>query len=346
MYKKDRENLNKDNLRLRKAMQELVNQNNMLKRQVNILEQHEDVSNDQRADTIKEQLDYEVERLKRELFNETEKNKKWEQYSNELKMGKQKAESEKNAVMSELQKLRDQVKELTSKNGQLENECEQIRGKWRICEEELKVLRNTSATKPIEPKKTDSSFEYNKQRQENVPRQPKQPEFEEKIELRESFSNQGRDYDEGEEGQFVEQPKQTQSVQPPNQRITNSSRPQNASQLFSSNYQQDYTEQFAGPSDWTQEGTTAEYEDTYDDTQDETKEENSPNRSTSSHHSTQPQAPTTSPPQRPQLNIATEAEDFFANFNQSAFQNPPLSQRMPQAPTSQPPMPQPTTTPP
>jgi len=215
MYKKDRENLNKDNLRLRKAMQELVNQNNMLKRQVSILEQHEDVSNDQRADTIKEQLDYEVERLKRELFNETEKNKKWEQYSNELKISGQRAENEKNAVMSELQRLRDQAKELTSKNNQLENDCEQIRGKWRICEEELKVLRNSSAIKPIESKKKDNSLEYQNQRQESAPKQPRQPEFEEKIEFRESYSNQGRDYDESEEGQFVEQPKQIQSVQPP-----------------------------------------------------------------------------------------------------------------------------------
>lgn len=110
------------------------------------------------------------------------------------------------------------------------------------------------------------------------------------------------------------------------QLIINSSKPQKASQLFSSNYQEDYTEQFAGPSDWTQEGTTAEIDEVQEDTHDETKDEDSTNRSTSSHHSKQYQPTATPPPQRQQLNIATEAEDFFASFSQPPFPNPSQSQ--------------------
>ena len=129
MYKKERENLNKDNLRLRKSMQDLVNQNNMLKRQVTIFEQQEDVTNDQKADTIKEQLDYEIDRLRKELSSETEKTKKWEQYANEMKINKEKAETEKNDIMKEIENLRKQVNQLKHQNTEVENERDQLRNK-------------------------------------------------------------------------------------------------------------------------------------------------------------------------------------------------------------------------
>lgn len=67
LYKRERENLTKDNTRLRTLMQDMVNQNNVLKRQISILEQHEDVNHDQKQDNIKEQLDFEIERLKKDL---------------------------------------------------------------------------------------------------------------------------------------------------------------------------------------------------------------------------------------------------------------------------------------
>jgi hypothetical protein len=142
MYKNNWEKMNKDNLRLRKSMQELVNQNNMLKRQVTILEQQEDVSNDQKADSIKEQLDYEVEKLKKELYSETEKGKKWEIYCNELKIEKQKAENEKNSIMNELNQLRRQVKDLMDRNGKLEREKKVAESNWRATNEELSNLKN------------------------------------------------------------------------------------------------------------------------------------------------------------------------------------------------------------
>lgn len=190
MYKSNWDKMNKDNLRLRKSMQELVNQNNMLKRQVTILEQQDDISNDQKADSIKEQLDYEVERLRKELYSETEKAKKWEIYCNELKIGKQKAENEKNSVIAELNQLRKQVKELMDKNGKLEREKKIAESNWRSTSEELKNF-------------TDSKKMQNSEIIENKEERPEHP-FSEPLEKShyhdkrskksEDYSNQPEDY--------------------------------------------------------------------------------------------------------------------------------------------------------
>lgn len=165
LYKREREGLRGDNQNLRKQIQEVVTQNNMLKRQVSILEQQEDVSSDQKVDTIKEQLEYQVQRLKKELDIEGDKNKKWETYANELKVAKQKAESEKNIVMAELTKLRQQVKDLTDKNQHLQTENSNINSKWKICEEELSVLKDNQT------KEEEENYDYYNQNQEDTTNQ-------------------------------------------------------------------------------------------------------------------------------------------------------------------------------
>lgn len=198
MYKNDRENLKKDNLKLRKAMQDLVNQNFMLKKQVSILEQ-EDISQDPKSDAIREQLEYEVERLKKELNNEIGKNNKWENFSNELKIGKQKSEMESKNVKEELQKLRNQVKELNNKNSFLVKEKDQSKNKLLQYQEEINNLRASQLSQPLpehqqlkisKGKKNQSNEDfvkitneetYNSQIQEEVKEPDKSQNFKQEI---------------------------------------------------------------------------------------------------------------------------------------------------------------------
>ena len=159
MYKKDRENLNKDNQRLRKTLQDLIGQNNMLKRQVEILEQHEDVSNDQKADSIKEQLDYEIQKLRKDLILEADKSKKWEVYWNELKQNKEKAEGERNSILNELNKLRGQVQELSHRNSSLENDKNEILSKLHHSESELDKMKSMRQESKVEVERSDIYIE-------------------------------------------------------------------------------------------------------------------------------------------------------------------------------------------
>lgn len=160
MYKKDRENLNKDNQRLRKNLQDLIGQNNILKRQVEILEQHEDVSNDQKADSIKEQLDYEIQKLRKDLLIECDKTKKWELFCSELKQSKEKADSERNSILSELNKLRSHVNELTQKNATILNEKDEVHRKMKHYETELSQLKSVKQEeRKIEVERSDVYIE-------------------------------------------------------------------------------------------------------------------------------------------------------------------------------------------
>ena len=160
MYKKDRENLNKDNQRLRKNLQDLIGQNNMLKRQVEILEQHEDVSNDQKADSIKEQLDYEIQKLRKDLLLEADKTKKWEIFCSEFKQNKEKAENERNSILSELNKLKNYVNELSKKNSMIEAEKEGFQFKIKSYEIEINKLKSIKQEdRKIEVERSDVYIE-------------------------------------------------------------------------------------------------------------------------------------------------------------------------------------------
>ena len=159
MYKKDRENLNKDNQRLRKTLQDMIGQNNMLKRQVEILEQHEDVSNDQKADSIKEQLDYEIQKLRKDLLLEADKSKKWELFCNEMKQNKEKAEGEKNLILNELNKLRGYVHELSQRNSTLESEKNGIQSKLVYYEETLNKMKTAKQEIKTEIDRSDIYIE-------------------------------------------------------------------------------------------------------------------------------------------------------------------------------------------
>ena len=141
MYKRERENLNKDNMRLRKSMQELVSQSSMLQRQIQILEQQEDIGNDQRADSIKEQLDYEIDKLKRDLNIELEKSKRLENVGVDMKAAKEKAEHERNNVEVQLKNMAKLVQQLKDEKANSEIENQQLKNKLDLNQKEIDQLK-------------------------------------------------------------------------------------------------------------------------------------------------------------------------------------------------------------
>lgn len=148
MYKNDREKLKKDNLNIRKAMQELVNQNYILKKQINVIEQQEEIHTDQKTDEAKEKLEFEVQRLSQDLNNELSKNKKWEEFSNELKISKSKSEAETKSVKDELNKLRQKVQELERDNSLLVREKASSQNRILKYQEEVNNLRQSQLSQP------------------------------------------------------------------------------------------------------------------------------------------------------------------------------------------------------
>ena len=143
MYKRERENLTKDNNRLRASLQDTINQNNMLKRQVSILEQQEDVSNDQKVDTIKEQLDYEIERLKRQLTAESDKSRRFETMVADIKVGKDKADKDKSDIERQLKDMTKMVQQLTDQKRDIEMENEGLKSKLSNSQSEANRLRES-----------------------------------------------------------------------------------------------------------------------------------------------------------------------------------------------------------
>jgi len=327
-------------------MQELVNQNNMLKRQVNILEQQEDVSNDQRADTIKEQLDYEIERLKRELMSETEKSKKWEQYGDELKINKQKSDNEKNAVMGELNKLKQKVKDIEGRYNQLEYENKNVHGKWKICEEELNLLKDNNQRQ-----------EFNEDKDSTIYHQKEDAFNNSQSQVNELRNNQDHDTQEDEYVPEVQQPIRQEEQK--SQNLQDSQFVQNLQ------FQQDYPIHTLGQQKKFKDREETSHHQPQNPTQSYTSTHQPPRSQptpTQPEHA-DPPAPTPQPPahttppmarqpsrtsERPQnasslfnapptsgpgltIDVAAEAEDFFSTFNQptmvEAMQTPqPSSQ--------------------
>lgn len=149
MYKNDRENLKKDNLKIRKAMQELVNQNYMLKKQIQMLEQQEEIHNDEKSDGTKEELEYQIKKLTQDLTNEINKNKKWERFSNDLKVSKNKSETETRNIKEDLSKLQQKINELQTQNTLLVREKDSSHSRILKYQEEVNNLRASQVSQPI-----------------------------------------------------------------------------------------------------------------------------------------------------------------------------------------------------
>jgi hypothetical protein len=318
MYQKDRENLKKDNLKLRKTMQELVNQNNVLKRQITILEQQEDMSNDQKSDTIKEHLDKEINRLKLELTNEAEKSKKWEQFNNELKIGKQKAENDNKSIKEELQSLRKRVKEISDRNTVLENEKSQAHNKAQKYQQELNNLKNTQIEQMNQMKSVAQPSFNNQYYASNEPQD----------EVKETNDNyQSDNYSYHSDHNYESPPVLPISSlkinnieeQKKSQPVVKKERPKIASELFHTN-EQSYDSHLTNNTDnWDQQENTQHlYED-------ETQDHFQYLGTKQTHQNFQTPSAPVQKYQPPSINTA-EAEDFFSNLGQAPLQTPQAQQ--------------------
>lgn len=244
MYKRERENLNTDNARLRKSLQDMVTQNNMLKRQVAILEQNDEVTNEQKLDTVREKLEFEIERMKKDLVKEIGKNEKLDKVIEGANLQKEKAEQERNRVIQELEALKKKFKDLqkdgnrweTQKKGQQEDE--------KVVKErtDIKVEKKIEGFGVRETSKKEV-LRYQKDDQQNV--------IHEEEPITEFYYD---NYKEDEQHELQEEVEQSPA------KMTNKQKHQTASRLFSSDSAKINNSQNYDDNEWTQPAENLEME--------------------------------------------------------------------------------------